>query len=74
MIKVLTRASSLCQNGQNGQKCGVVRDKLMGYAKDVSIFLNSGTGVELYLLIFLSLLIICITSLASVSISYGLDG
>lgn len=45
----------------------------MGNAKFVSIFLNLGTGVELHLLMFSkSLLLICIISLASVSISGGL--
>lgn len=46
---------------------------MMGNAKFVSIFLNLGTGVELHLLMFSkSLLLICIISVASVSISGGL--
>ena len=48
---------------------------MMGNAKVVFICLNLGTGVELHLLIFSkSLLIICIISLASVSINCELDG
>lgn len=76
MIRVLARASNFKSEWPEWMKVWCSgRDKLMGYAKDVSIFLNLGTGVELHLLIFSKLLlIIYIISLASVSINCGLDG